>query len=518
MCGECSVAARCICTAQGSSPRVRGMRRSARRRRPLTRIIPACAGNATPQRPPARPPRDHPRVCGECGPQPYRVGQDDGSSPRVRGMRSPAAPRQPARWIIPACAGNAASRRRRGRWGPDHPRVCGECAYHSPASFCVNGSSPRVRGMLMITRNAGRTVGSSPRVRGMRLRDEQRHRGGGIIPACAGNAVEITCPSWEPRDHPRVCGECPHGDRSGGCVAGSSPRVRGMPWCADGWREGVRIIPACAGNAMGIPHASATYRDHPRVCGECSITRVSCDWDWGSSPRVRGMRERADRRPRRSSDHPRVCGECLCMLIVTDRACGSSPRVRGMRVLVGPFVLDRRIIPACAGNAGGPAGHRTRPPDHPRVCGECASRAAIVAYPTGSSPRVRGMRRVVRRGVRPGGIIPACAGNASPRTACRWSARDHPRVCGECLIETKPINVEVGSSPRVRGMGVPQEVREPEARIIPACAGNARYPSCRHGPRSDHPRVCGECNADPQSLTIGGGSSPRVRGMLEQPG
>ena len=152
----------------GSSPRVRGTRRRRRRRPPIVRFIPACAGNArSPFRPASIYPV-HPRVCGE-----RRIGgqhreQAAGSSPRVRGTRAPlSAPPVSARFI-PACAGNAAWWLDRLEAGAVHPRVCGERRTSGSAHDAFPGSSPRVRGTPHQT---------------MRT-----HVGPRFIPACAGNA------------------------------------------------------------------------------------------------------------------------------------------------------------------------------------------------------------------------------------------------------------------------------------------------------------------------------------------
>ena len=89
--------------------------------------------------------------------------------------------------------------------------------------------------------------------------------------------------------------------------------------------------------------------------------------------------------------------------------------------------------------------------DHPRVCGEHTVHLAKVGMMAGSSPRMRGTRRVHSRPHGADGIIPAYAGNTSP---CRTNARnpwDHPRVCGEHPAAMQAIGEVWGSSPRMRG-------------------------------------------------------------------
>ena len=132
-----------------------------------------------------------------------------------------------------------------------------------------------------------------------------------------------------------------------------------------------------------------------------------------------------------------------------------------------------RIIPACAGNAGCVCHRRGVPGDHPRVCGECLAPGSSIASASGSSPRVRGMHDQSHRRRRLPGIIPACAGNATPGPCLNSVGTDHPRVCGECALTPGAPNAVSGSSPRVRGMPKTIGRWRDDRGIIPACAGNA---------------------------------------------
>ena len=187
VCGEHRLCVSCPSLAAGSSPRVRGTRIRARRRRAAEGIIPACAGNTTPARTVTRSSRDHPRVCGEHKFRDDAARDAWGSSPRVRGTPLWSPQTHGRAGIIPACAGNTRPMVSPCSKHRDHPRVCGEHVHVIETPASETGSSPRVRG----TRSWCRTS------------DVRR----GIIPACAGN----TC--WRRRgvpgrrDHPRVCGE-----------------------------------------------------------------------------------------------------------------------------------------------------------------------------------------------------------------------------------------------------------------------------------------------------------------------
>ena len=70
----------------------------------------------------------------------------------------------------------------------------------------------------------------------------------GIIPAYAGNTSTHVAHNFNPRDHPRVCGEHQSQQWVDGDALGSSPRMRGtLPDLVPGVEEG-GIIPAYAGN------------------------------------------------------------------------------------------------------------------------------------------------------------------------------------------------------------------------------------------------------------------------------
>ena len=149
---------------------------------------------------------------------------------------------------------------------------------------------------------------------------------------------------------------------------------------------------------------------------------------------------------------------------------------------------------------------------------------------------VRGTREEGDRNRHCRRFIPARAGNASPQRPMRPIRSVHPRACGERGFLILVLAFETGSSPRVRGtlnLGVDAWMLR---RFIPARAGNAK--SCRHGMRccSVHPRACGErliqpagghlwsvhpraCGERFSKMMRGpgcSGSSPRVRGTLEK--
>ena len=136
----------------------------------------------------------------------------------------------------------------------------------------------------------------------------------------------------------------------------------------------------------------------------------------------------------------------------------------------------------------------------------------ITCTPAGLSPRVRGTRPAANpAGVRRR-IIPARAGNTRWPASSPRRGGDHPRVCGEHLNAVAGGNADTGSSPRVRGTPSSVTGLTSLSRIIPACAGNTRKVHDRGRNHRDHPHVCGEHRSLIRIVQERLGSSPRVRG------
>ena len=111
-------------------------------------------------------------------------------------------------------------------------------------------------------------VGSPPRMRGKRS----------AKPLHSYN-------SW---DHPRVCGEKTQIGQVVHPDWGSPPRMRGKEVGVSGDGLQLGITPAYAGKSspgLSDMHANG---DHPRMCGEKALVRVSMCTHVGSPPHVRG--------------------------------------------------------------------------------------------------------------------------------------------------------------------------------------------------------------------------------------
>ena len=101
--------------------------------------------------------------------------------------------------------------------------------------------------------------------RGMILKPCQSPR---IIPADAGNTDNKLHAEREQQDHPRGCGEHTATTRCERGPHGSSPRMRGTHELENLNASITRIIPADAGNTLGVRLGYYGTEDHPRGCGE----------------------------------------------------------------------------------------------------------------------------------------------------------------------------------------------------------------------------------------------------------
>ena len=174
-----------------------------------------------------------------------------------------------------------------------------------------------------------------------------------------------------------------------------------------------------------------------------------------------------------------MCGENFISRKAPRAASGSSPRVRGKRRLIDTHRLPRGLIPACAGKTIYDATARLFTGAHPRVCGENIASSFGVNCESGSSPRVRGKRHSRVKQFACLGLIPACAGKTVYFTLDRRAAKAHPRVCGENYPMLRPFMKAAGSSPRVRGKHVHYRRPRRSHGLIPACAGKTRLFQCR---------------------------------------
>ena len=169
-----------------------------------------------------------------------------------------------------------------------------------------------------------------------------------------------------------------------------------------------------------------------------------------------------------------MCGEHTTSYDVTRHWGGSSPHVRGAHGNGLMALVIGGIIPACAGSTITLNLSTSTGRDHPRMCGEHERHVHRAAGLQGSSPHVRGAPNGMRRNVIGCGIIPACAGSTGRCFLLSRLTRDHPRMCGEHVMDASRSCRSAGSSPHVRGAHFGDEPRVVLRGIIPACAGSTR--------------------------------------------
>ena len=313
-----------------------------------------------------------------------------GPSPHARGTLIELHEGAVRKRSIPACAGNTV------------------CTARPRASRAVH---PRMRGEhVMASLRSGSKYGPSPHARGTRPYHAAASLPARSIPACAGNTPRPEAGASRPTVHPRMRGE--HVAEGGATNEGRgpSPHARGTRVDRSAGRDGVRSIPACAGNTCPRHAWRCTQPVHPRMRGEHAATEPKGWPEVGPSPHARGTRRRYGHRPRRM-----------------------------------------RSIPACAGNTDDAMVERACRAVHPRMRGEHGDRLRLRDLGGGPSPHARGTRCGGAVGGLPRRSIPACAGNTAAWSIRRWWRAVHPRMRGEHLILKDKKTGGDGPSPHARG-------------------------------------------------------------------
>ena len=153
-----------------------------------------------------------------------------------------------------------------------HPRSRGEYAQHVLYDGLRPGSSPLARGIL-------------------RLRDQRPHRRR-FIPARAGNTAIRLIPPGPSAVHPRSRGEYRPPRWITDPWFGSSPLARGIPDAGHGGGVVYRFIPARAGNTRKRRACRWCRSVHPRSRGEYTPSLCPIQIHGGSSPLARGIQRR----------------------------------------------------------------------------------------------------------------------------------------------------------------------------------------------------------------------------------
>ena len=354
----------------GSSPLARGTLRRHDGQAGFPRFIPARAGNTTAGFGAYRAITVHPRSRGEHPLDPQRPHHSTGSSPLARGTRFLEPHPHRRHRFIPARAGNTCHHAAPPRSPSVHPRSRGEHTESADLVRLALGSSPLARGTPAPDRG-----------------DLEAHR---FIPARAGNTTRAAMYASAVTVHPRSRGEHVASRTGVGFPDGSSPLARGTRgrkrWSPGDWR----FIPARAGNTKITRGGGRSDTVHPRSRGEHSMFRP-----------------------------------------VKRRTAGSSPLARGTRRFSGSESGPRRFIPARAGNTLHHRGTDAGWPVHPRSRGEHVLEGVRPRCESGSSPLARGTQDEVAGGRIDRRFIPARAGNTTARQTARRAVPVHPRSRGE---------------------------------------------------------------------------------------
>ena len=149
----------------------------------------------------------------------------------MRGKQRITRPHHRHHRIIPAHAGQTEVLPVGHQTPPDHPRTCGANARVGDDEQVRDGSSPHMRGKLVVF------DGDVARVR--------------IIPAHAGQTPGPHTRAILGTDHPRTCGANPFPTSVSPTPPGSSPHMRGKPPAIGLLLWTLRIIPAHAGQTDG---------------------------------------------------------------------------------------------------------------------------------------------------------------------------------------------------------------------------------------------------------------------------
>ena len=165
--------------------------------------------------------------------------------------------------------------------------------------------------------------------------------------------------------------------------------------------------------------------------------------------------------------------------------------MRGKRTGCSVASWPVRIIPAHAGQTCTPRTSCDFPQDHPHACGANACMTGVIDNVDGSSPRMRGKRSRPKTVWPRSRIIPAHAGQTAPVRYDTAHLPDHPRACGANVITACGMVRRNGSSPRMRGKLDDLRDMLSRVRIIPAHAGQTAVSHATRGECPDHPRACG---------------------------
>ena len=236
--------------------------------------------------------------------------------------------------------------------------------------------------------------------------------GAGITPAYAGKSQFQFQFQSDFQDHPRLCGEKGFGLFPQPLYLGSPPPMRGKASTNSLKSAASGITPAYAGKSLQRSAVHQNHQDHPRLCGEKRLQRLSESFHRGSPPPMRGKAPTAPSAAIPAGITPAYAGKSPRVGRVRAGRGGSPPPMRGKATSSSSCSMPVRITPAYAGKSRTAACSLPLPWDHPRLCGEKFDQMCFAGRDPGSPPPMRGKVQRLRVNVVNGRITPAYAGKS----------------------------------------------------------------------------------------------------------
>ena len=131
-------------------------------------------------------------------------------------------------------------------------------------------------------------MGSPPPMRGKASADSPLAYRSRITPAYAGKRKRKPNGMLQSKDHPRLCGEKTMSSVFSTADTGSPPPMRGKAEITRTKFDTVGITPAYAGKRFQFPDHRFPCQDHPRLCGEKRQRTGQKHFGEGSPPPMRG--------------------------------------------------------------------------------------------------------------------------------------------------------------------------------------------------------------------------------------
>ena len=150
-------------------------------------------------------------------------------------------------------------------------------------------------------------------------------------------------------------------------------------------------------------------------------------------------------------DHPRLCGEKTLTVPNVPGSEGSPPPMRGKARITPLFPHLQRITPAYAGKSIPFVTRKTARRDHPRLCGEKKGLHIYTPSQRGSPPPMRGKVNPSAGFKAPYRITPAYAGKRCNRSHIKHSQKGSPPPMRGKASRRFPVGRFFGITPAYAG-------------------------------------------------------------------